>query len=59
MSIEEIRKVRQELARISKDDRKKLYNMRRKDMLNQSDVLYNVEQKGIGKDRIKIVKIFF
>ncbi len=59
MSIEEIRKVRQELARISKDDRKKLYNMRRKAMLNQSDVLYNVEQKGIGKDRIKIVKIFF
>lgn len=59
MSIEEIRKVRQELARISKDDRKKLYNMRRKAMLNQSDILYNVEQKGIGKDRIKIVKIFF
>lgn len=59
MSIEEIRKVRQELARISKDDRKKLYNMRRKAMLNQSDILYNVEQKGIGKDRVKIVKIFF
>lgn len=59
MSIEEIRKVRQEFARISKDDRKKLYNMRRKAMLNQSDILYNVEQKGIGKDRIKIVKIFF
>lgn len=47
MSIEEIRKARQELVKISSDDRQReLYNMRRKAMLDESDALYNAEQKG-------------
>ena len=47
MSIEEIRKARQELVKISNDDRQReLYNMRRKAMLDESDALYNAEQKG-------------
>ena len=47
MSIEEIRRARQELVRISSDDRQRgLYNMRKKAMLDESDALYNAEQKG-------------
>ena len=47
MSIEEIRKARQELVKISNDDKQReLYNMRRKAMLDESDALYNAEQKG-------------
>ncbi|MCI7797892.1 MAG: Rpn family recombination-promoting nuclease/putative transposase [Mollicutes bacterium] len=47
MSVEEIRKARQELVRISNDDRQReLYNIRKKAMLDESDALYNAEQKG-------------
>lgn len=57
MNIEEIRKARQELVRISNDDRQReLYNMRRKAMLDESDALYNAEKKGVEKGRIEIVK---
>lgn len=61
MSIEEIRKARQELVRISSDDRQReLYNMRRKAMLDESDALYNAEQKGklagLKEGKIEMIK---
>lgn len=61
MSIEEIRKARQELVKISSDDRQReLYNMRRKAMLDESDALYNAEQKGklagLKEGKIEMVK---
>ena len=57
MNIEEIRKARQELVRISSDDRQReLYNMRKKAMLDESDALYNAEQKGIEKGKIEMIK---
>ena len=57
MSIEEIRRARQELVRISSDDRQReLYNMRKKAMLDESDALYNAEQKGIEKGKIEMIK---
>ena len=57
MTIEEIRKARQELVRISSDDRQReLYNMRKKAMLDESDALYNAEQKGIEKGKIEMIK---
>ena len=53
MSVEEIRKARQELVRISNDDRQReLYNIRKKAMLDESDALYNAEQKGIEKGKL-------
>jgi len=59
MSIEEIRKARQELVKISSDDRQReLYNMRRKAMLDESDALYNAEQKAkleIAKNLLDIL----
>ena len=57
MTIEEIRKARQELVKISSDDRQReLYNMRKKAMLDESDALYNAEQKGKLESKIEIAK---
>lgn len=61
MTIEEIRKARQELVRISSDDRQReLYSMRKKAMLDESDALYNAEQKGklvgLKEGKIEMIK---
>lgn len=47
MTIDEIRKARKKLVKISSDDKQReLFNMRKKAMLDESDALYNAKQTG-------------